>query len=251
MRGLFPPLKGRLWLLGLLLFLLVRCAVGPQITTPSPTPMVSAPLLYRATPQGVFRGDEPVSLYGINWFGLETADRAPHGLWAGRTVADFLAQMRELGLTALRLPLSPQVLVPGHPTASWARRAGYPADAHEGLRYFLDEAQRAGLYVLLDFHTYDPHLIGAKLPGRPFGDGYTRADWLGGPPRVGELSPGVSHAFRVYLSETPHPRPSPAGGRTPGQALGGRVHPGGLAGGPASDGRTLAGVLQRLRDRPL
>jgi len=205
MRRSFLPLKERWWLLpGLLLLLLVRCAVGPGTPTPSPTPTVPAPPPYRATPQGVFRGDEPVPLYGINWFGLETPDRVPHGLWIGRTVADFLAQMRELGFTAIRLPLSPQVLTPGHPTPSWARGAGYPADAHEGLRYFLDEAQKAGLYVLLDFHTYDPSLIGGDLPGRPFGGRYTRADWLADLRRMAELSLEFPHIFGVDLCNEPH-----------------------------------------------
>ncbi len=163
-----------------------------------------APSAYRATSQGVFRGDEPVPLYGINWFGLETADRAPHGLWTGRTVADFLAQMRDLGFTAIRLPLSPQVLTPGHPTPSWARSAGYPADAYEGLRYFLGEAQKAGLYVLLDFHTYSPDRIGGKLPGRPFGDGYTREDWLADLRRMAELSLEFPNVFGVDLCNEPH-----------------------------------------------
>lgn len=200
------PSTGRWWLLlCLLLVFLVRCAVGQGAATPSPTSVAPALLSYRATPQGIFRGSEPVALYGINWFGLETADRAPHGLWTGRTVPQFLAQIRESGFTALRLPISPQVLIPGYPTASWARSpGGYPADAHEGLRYFLDEAQKAGLYVLLDFHTYDPRLIGGELPGRPFGDGYTRADWLADLRRMAEISLEFSNVFGIDLCNEPH-----------------------------------------------
>ncbi len=169
------------------------------VLSPSPYPA------YRAAPDGVFREDQKVPLYGINWFGLETPDRAPHGLWTGRTVPDFLAQMRDLGFTALRIPLSPQVLTPGYSTANWARNSGnYPADAYEGLLYLLEEAQKADLYVLLDFHTYDPALIGGKLPGRPFGGKYTKEDWLTDLRRMAEIARGFPNVFGVDLCNEPH-----------------------------------------------
>lgn len=165
---------------------------------------VSPPPAYRATPQGVFRGGDPVPLYGLNWFGLETPDRAPHGLWVGRTVADFLAQIRELGFTALRLPLSPQVLTPGHSTPDWAQSNGYPSDAYDGLLYFLEEARRTGLYVLLDFHTYDPALIGGKLPGRPYGGTYTKEDWLQDLRRMAGIALSFPNVIGVDLCNEPH-----------------------------------------------
>ncbi len=165
---------------------------------------VTPPQAYRATPQGVFRGDEPVPLYGLNWFGMETPDRAPHGLWVGRAVADFLTQIRELGFTALRLPLSPHVLTPGRPTPQWARMMDYPDDAYDGLLYFLTEAQRAGLYVLLDFHTYDPNLIGGKLPGRPYGDQYTKEDWLQDMRRMAGIALSFPNIIGIDLCNEPH-----------------------------------------------
>ncbi len=165
---------------------------------------LSPPPPYRATPEGVFRGGEPLPLYGLNWFGLETEDRAPHGLWAGRTVPEFLEQIRGLGFTALRLPLSPQVLVPGQPTPSWAQERGYPADAHEGLLYFLREAERAGLYVLLDFHTYHPSRIAGGLPGRPYGEGYSKEDWLRDLRRMAGLALSFPNVIGVDLCNEPH-----------------------------------------------
>ncbi|MCS7177708.1 MAG: glycoside hydrolase family 5 protein [Anaerolineae bacterium] len=199
-------LRNKTWLmLSLLLALLVSCA-SPRPLALSPTPKTGLPAYppYRATVQGVFRGDELIPLYGINWFGLETPDRAPHGLWTGRTVADFLTQMRDLGFTAIRLPLSPHVLPPTRPTPSWARKVGYPAGAHDGLRYFLEEAQKANLYVLLDFHTYDPYRIGARLPGRPFGDDYKKENWLADLRRLAELSLEFPNVFGIDLCNEPH-----------------------------------------------
>jgi len=66
--------------------------------------------VYATRPDGVYRDGVRIPLYGVNWFGLETCDRAPHGLWSGRSVADFLAQVKGWGFTALRVPVSPQVL---------------------------------------------------------------------------------------------------------------------------------------------
>ncbi len=164
-----------------------------------------SPQPYRATNSGIFRGSTPIHLYGLNWFGMETTDRAPHGLWTGRTVSDFLIQIKELGFTAIRLPISPQVLWPGHPTASWAQNSGrYPADAFEGLLYFLEEAQKAGLYVLLDFHTYDPHRLGGNLPGKPFGEGYTKEDWLADLKRMAEIALSFPNVIGIDLCNEPH-----------------------------------------------
>ncbi len=165
---------------------------------------VSSPQPYKATPQGLFRGTEAIPLYGINWFGLETPDRAPHGLWAGRTVPDFIGQIRDLGFTALRLPISPQVLDRGYSTPDWARINGYPADAYEGLLYFLEEARKAGLYILLDFHTYDPNLLGGALPGRPFGGAYTKEDWLADLRRMAEIALSFPNVFGIDLCNEPY-----------------------------------------------
>lgn len=51
---------------------------------------------------------KPSHIYGINWFGFETCDCAPHGLWSGRSIDDFLSQLKDLGFNAIRLPVGPE-----------------------------------------------------------------------------------------------------------------------------------------------
>lgn len=51
----------------------------------------------------------PVTLQGVNWFGLETANHAPHGLWT-RDFKDMLKQISSLGFNTIRLPFSLQAL---------------------------------------------------------------------------------------------------------------------------------------------
>src|SRR5437660_677964 len=40
--------------------------------------------------------NRPVRMTGVNWFGLETANYTPHGLWA-RGYRDMMDQMKSLG----------------------------------------------------------------------------------------------------------------------------------------------------------
>jgi len=124
----------------------------------------------------IYRGKERVRLRGVNWFGFETNDVALHGLWARRTVADFLDQMTELGFDAIRLPLSPEAFRPGFRLPEWAVSPGITtSDAL--LADLLVEADKRDIHVLLDMHTcghgFEPQ------PGSPQGcGGYTISSWL-------------------------------------------------------------------------
>lgn len=52
-----------------------------------------------------------IQLFGLNWFGLETSNHVLHGLWTGRPLAEFIADVKSKGFTALRLPVSPETNV--------------------------------------------------------------------------------------------------------------------------------------------
>ncbi|HTP00924.1 MAG TPA: cellulase family glycosylhydrolase [Anaerolineales bacterium] len=51
-------------------------------------------------------------LSGLNWFGFETANYAPHGLWS-RSLGSMLDQIKSLGYNVIRLPFSDAMLKPG------------------------------------------------------------------------------------------------------------------------------------------
>lgn len=55
----------------------------------------------------IFWGNQQVSIRGINWFGLETADFALHGLWCRnmQELLDFTAQH----FNAIRMPFSAEL----------------------------------------------------------------------------------------------------------------------------------------------
>ncbi|MEI7687531.1 MAG: cellulase family glycosylhydrolase, partial [Planctomycetota bacterium] len=53
-----------------------------------------------------------VRIAGVNWFGFETSNFAPHGLWT-RGYKDMMDQMKSLGFNTIRLPYSDQLFDSG------------------------------------------------------------------------------------------------------------------------------------------
>ncbi len=156
----------------------------------------------------IFRNRDVTRLRGINWFGLETADRALHGTWYGRKVEDFLAELRTLGFDSLRIPVSPQSINAGFDAASWSHNAyqsGPTTTGREQLDKLLVAAGDAGFSVLLDFHTCHPDRLGQQLPGRPDGcDGYTLADWKTDLTTLATLASAHPHVVGIDLCNEPH-----------------------------------------------
>jgi len=56
--------------------------------------------------------NQPVRIAGINWFGLETSNFAPHGLWI-RGYKSMLDHIKSLGYNTLRLPYCNQLFDAG------------------------------------------------------------------------------------------------------------------------------------------
>lgn len=156
----------------------------------------------------IYRGRQVVRLRGINWFGLETADRALHGTWFGRKVEDILAEVRALGFDSLRIPVSPQTINPGFAVSSWALNAyqsGQAPTGREQLERLLVAAADAGFTVLLDFHTCHPDYLGQNLPGRPDGcEGYTNEDWKSDLAKLATLAIPHAHVLGVDLVNEPY-----------------------------------------------
>lgn len=115
--------------------------------------------------------DEPAlkdRLTGVNWFGFETSNLAPHGLWA-RDYKSVLKQIKDLGFNTLRLPWCNDVLtgspnsvqINAYGTDPYTKSTGLNTDL-EGLSSIqimdkiLAECERLGLKVILDNHSRAP-----------------------------------------------------------------------------------------------
>ena len=139
-------------------------------------PDVEEPAPWQVLGGVIYHDGKPAQIRGVNWFGMETADNAPHGLWTGRTIAEFVVQIADLGFNAVRLPVNPGSIRPGVAAATWAQSAGFPT-GREALEAVLSEAETIGLWVLLDFHSCDDQ-HGENQVGAPDGcDGATIEQW--------------------------------------------------------------------------
>lgn len=107
-------------------------------------------------------------LTGVNWFGFETGNLAPHGLWA-RDYKSVLKQIRDLGFNTVRIPWCNATLtgkpssiqINAYGTDPYTKQTGLNADL-EGLSSLqvmdriLAECERLGLKVILDNHSRAP-----------------------------------------------------------------------------------------------
>ncbi|GAA3980836.1 cellulase family glycosylhydrolase [Streptomyces plumbiresistens] len=102
---------------------------------------------------------QPVRIAGINWFGFETANHVPHGLWA-RDYKSMIDQMRSLGYNTLRIPFSDDILKPGTMPDSVNYADGKNADLQgltsvQVLDRIVAYAGETGLKIVLDRHRPD------------------------------------------------------------------------------------------------
>jgi aryl-phospho-beta-D-glucosidase BglC (GH1 family) len=100
---------------------------------------------------------QTVRLTGLSWFGFETANYAPHGLWT-RKLGDMLDQVRDLGYNTIRVPFCSQLFDAG------STPNGIDANQNPDLMgltgpqlldRFISEAGARGLRIVLDRHRPD------------------------------------------------------------------------------------------------
>ncbi|WP_420392025.1 cellulase family glycosylhydrolase [Acuticoccus sp.] len=157
--------------------------VGP-VTVAEPTGASDARADPAPTPYSV-RGaaivdatGRPVTIHGLNWFGLETDIFVPHGLWA-RNWRELMDEVDALGFTTLRLPFSGELVASGGGTPSGIDFALNPdlegLDGLQILDAIADYAETVGLRILFDYHRGTPG-GGPNENGLWYGDGRTEAD---------------------------------------------------------------------------
>jgi endoglucanase len=101
--------------------------------------------------------NQPVRMTGINWFGLETANYSPHGLWS-RGYKDMLDQMKSLKYNTLRLPFSNQLFDAGATPTSIRYDLNPDLQGLSGIQIMdriIAYAGQIGMKVLLDRHRPD------------------------------------------------------------------------------------------------
>ncbi|HEV8253618.1 MAG TPA: cellulase family glycosylhydrolase [Vicinamibacteria bacterium] len=108
--------------------------------------------------------NQPVRIAGINWFGFETTNYYPHGLWT-RDYRDMLQQISGLGYNTIRLPFASQMFDAGVTAGYIEFSGGKNADLKDASGNTLPPVQimdkiiaaagDLGLRVILDRHRPD------------------------------------------------------------------------------------------------
>lgn len=125
---------------------------------PEPEPEPVAPgYLHTQAANIVDSQNQVVLLRGLNWFGLETSNLAPHGLWA-RSLDSMLDQIKDLGYNCLRIPFSNDLLRNTHQPNGINFGLNPQLVGLSGLQILdkvVEGAERRGLKIILDRHRPD------------------------------------------------------------------------------------------------
>lgn len=129
--------------------------------------------------QIVDSGGHDVKITAVNWFGMETSNNAPHGLWTA-SYKTMMGQMVQQGFNAIRLPFALQTFA-GNAAPNGIDFGQNPdLQGLTGLQVMdkiVDYAGQLGLKIILDDHrsaTGD----GPNGSGLWYDGGYTEKNWI-------------------------------------------------------------------------
>ena len=138
--------------------------------------------------------NQQVRLTGVNWFGFETSNLAPHGLWT-RDWLGMLMQVKEMGFNCIRLPFCDRML---DPDAQVKSISTYGSDPYrsvangsinqelvgktplEVMDIIIDGCRQLGLKVILDSHSRAPdgYIEEKTWTGKDVTEEKWIADWV-------------------------------------------------------------------------
>jgi endoglucanase len=128
----------------------------PDLSSPPGKP-AAAGYFHTQGGQILDEAGQPVRLTGLSWFGMETSNYAPHGLWS-RSLASMLDQIAALGYNSIRVPYSSQMLDPGSTPNGIDFNQNPDLVGLSGIQ-ILDKlvagAKARGLRIVLDRHRPD------------------------------------------------------------------------------------------------
>lgn len=184
-----------------------QAALGhaPRAATPTRRPTARLGPLSTAGGRIVDASGVPYRLHGVNWFGLETPNFAPHGIWK-RDWRGMMNQMRELGFNVIRLPFSNALL----------RDAGAPngIDFHKNSDFqglsgleIMDKiiayAGAIGMRVILDNHRITAG-HGAESSGLWHSPTFSEDQWVADWRRVAQRYRNMPAVVGADLFNEPH-----------------------------------------------
>jgi endoglucanase len=172
--------------------------------TPTATPTPAVPVTgagYSTQDGAIYKNGQKIVFNGVNWFGFETANNAPHGLWS-RNYKDMIKQMKDTGFDAVRIPFCPNTVA-----NSSVSGIDYSQNPDlEGLKSLeimdkiVAELDAQGMYFVFDHHRPDCNAI-SELPTVP---GYSEQQWVADLVAMTERYKGYDNFMGMDLKNEPH-----------------------------------------------
>ena len=120
-----------------------------------------------------------VQIAGVNWFGFESSNLAPHGLWT-RGYQDMMDQMKDLGFNTIRLPFSNDTIhSSGTPNGiDFSKNPDLQGlTAMQIMDKIVAYAGEIGLKIILDHHRNDSG-PGASSNGLWYDAQHPESQWI-------------------------------------------------------------------------
>jgi endoglucanase len=157
---------------------------------------------------------QTVYLTGVNWFGFETSNMFPHGIWT-RDMKSVLKQIKDLGFNTIRIPWCNQMLN----ASSTIKINSYGTDSYSGvspmneiegtktkpielLDIIVDWCQANNMKIILDNHSKKTD--GFLNEGLWYTDGYDEARWITDWVFLANRYKGKSAMIGCDLKNEPH-----------------------------------------------
>ncbi|MBX9789207.1 MAG: cellulase family glycosylhydrolase [Pirellulales bacterium] len=125
-----------------------------SVTEGNPSTAAISGYFHTSGSQILDANNQVVKIGGVNWFGFETSNFAPHGLWA-RGYKSMMDQMKQQGFNTIRLPFSDQLFDAGSTPNGIDFSKNPDLVGLSGLQIMdkiVDYAGQIGLRIMLDHH---------------------------------------------------------------------------------------------------
>lgn len=176
-----------------------------SVTEGNPSTSAVTGFFHTAGNQILDANNQTVRIAGVNWFGMETSNFAPHGLWA-RSYQSMMDQMKQLGFNTIRLPYSNQLFDSGS-TPNGIDFAKNPDLAGlNGLQVMdkiVNYAGTIGLRILLDHHRSAAG-NSANESGLWYTSAYPESRWINDWTMLASRYAGNTTVIGADLHNEPH-----------------------------------------------
>jgi len=155
--------------------------------------------------QIVDENGQNVRIAGVNWFGLETPDFAPHGLWT-RGYKSMMDQMKATGFNTIRLPYSDQLFEAASKPTNINYAQNPDLQGLAGIQLIdkiVDYAGQIGLRILLDHHRSAAG-NSANESGMWFTSAYPESKWISNWTMLAARYAGNPTVIGADLHNEPH-----------------------------------------------